>query len=76
LLFVSLDLMLLAPAIRWVRSGQASLERWVRIYLDFRLLLIAVCAIRVFGPQDDLAFAVAVGCALLGLRTQPASAVR
>jgi hypothetical protein len=76
LLFVPLDLMLLAPAIRWVRSGQASLERWVRIYLDLRLLLIAVCAMRVFGPQDDLVFAVAVGCALLGLRTQPALVVR
>ena len=64
--------MLLAPAIRWVRSGEVSLTRWLRIYLDLRLLLIAVCAIGLLGPQDNTAFAVAVGCVLLGLRTQPA----
>ncbi len=76
LLFVPLDLMLLTPAIRWVRSGQASLAGWVRIYLDLRLLLIASCAIGLLGPQDNTAFAVAVGCALLGLRTQPAFRAR
>lgn len=71
LLFVPLDLLLLAPAIRWVRTGQASLAHGLRRYLELRLLLVAVCAIGVFGPQDDLAFAIAVGCALLGLRSQP-----
>ncbi len=71
LLFVPLDLLLLAPAIRWVRTGQASLAHGLRRYLELRLLLVAVCAIGVFGPQDDLAFAIAAGCALLGLRSQP-----
>ena len=76
LLFVPLDLLLLTPAIRWVRTGRTSLARWLRRYLDLRLLLIAVCAMGVFGVQDDSAFAFAVGCALLGLRTQPVLVVR
>jgi hypothetical protein len=71
LLFVPLDLLLLIPAFRWARTGRASLARWTRSYLDLRLLLVAVCVLRVFGPQDNTVFAVAVGCVLLGLRIQP-----
>jgi hypothetical protein len=76
LLFVPLDLLLLVPAVRWVRTGQASLARWLRRYLDLRLLLIALCAMGVFAPQENTVFAIAVGCAFLGLRTQPARVAR
>jgi hypothetical protein len=76
LLFVPLDLLLLAPAIRWVRTGRTSLARWLRSYLDLRLLLIAGCAMGAFVPQDDMAFAIAVACVLLGLRAQPAWVAR
>ncbi len=73
LLFIPIDLILLTPALRWIRSGRASFGRWTRIYLDLRLSLIAVCLLRVLGPQDNLVFAIAVGCAVIGLRTHPTS---
>jgi hypothetical protein len=71
-LFVPLDLGLLIPAVGWLRSGKPVLARWVRIYLNLRILLIALLLLGIFGSQDNGAFALAVVSALLGLRAVPA----
>jgi hypothetical protein len=70
-LFIPLDLLLLGPAVRWLRTGRATLARWSRIYIDLRFLLIAIGWTGVVAAQDNSAFALAVGLTLAGLRTQP-----
>jgi hypothetical protein len=76
-LFVPLDLVLLVPAFRWLCSGQPGLTRWMRIYLNLRILGLTLAAgLGILGGQDNAAFALAVACVLLGLRAQPNLAVR
>jgi hypothetical protein len=70
-LFIPLDLLLLGPAVRWLRTGRATLARWSRIYIDLRFLLIAIGWTGVVAAQDNSAFALAVGLTLAGLRAQP-----
>jgi hypothetical protein len=75
-LFVPLDLVLLAPAARWLRSGQPGLTRWMRIYLNLRILLIVLAWLGIFGTQENAAFALAAAGVLLGLRAYPRSGPR
>ncbi len=70
-LFFPLDLLLVGPAVRWVWTGRASLATWSRIYVDLRFLMIVIGWTGVVVPQDNAAFALAVGLPLLGLRMQP-----
>lgn len=70
-LFFPLDLLLLGPAVRWLRTGRATLAAWSRIYIDLRFLLIVIGWTGVVALQDNSAFAVAVALTLAGLRTQP-----
>jgi hypothetical protein len=70
-LFFPLDLLLLGPAVRWLRTGRATLAAWSRIYIDLRFLLIVIGWTGVVALQDNSAFALAVGLTLAGLRMQP-----
>jgi hypothetical protein len=70
-LFIPLDLLLLGPAIRWLKTGRATLAAWSRIYIDLRFLLIVIGWTGVVALQDNSAFALAVGLTLAGLRMQP-----
>jgi hypothetical protein len=70
-LFFPLDLLLLGPAFRWVRTGRATLATWSRAYIDLRFLMIVAGWTGVAYPQDDSAFALAAALTLIGLRMQP-----
>ncbi len=70
LLLLPFDLLLLGPALRWIRSGRPQWGRLCRVYLNLRLLPIAAMAIGVGGQQNG-AFVVAVGCIVVGLRCLP-----
>ena len=70
-IFFPLDLLLLGPAVRWLRTGRATLAAWSRIYIDLRFLMIVIGWTGVVALQDNSAFAVAVGLTLAGLRMQP-----
>ncbi len=66
-----MDLLLLGPAVRWLRTGRATLAAWSRIYIDLRFLLIVIGWTGVVALQDNSAFAVAAALTLAGLRMQP-----
>jgi hypothetical protein len=70
-IFFPLDLLLLGPAVRWSKTGRATLAAWSRIYIDLRFLLIVVGWTGVVALQENSAFALAVGLTLAGLRMQP-----
>ncbi len=70
MLFVPLDLVLLGPALAWVRTGETALPGWLRAYLDCRLLLVCITGLGI-ADQENGAFVAGVGCVLLGLRAQP-----
>ncbi|MBW2714974.1 MAG: hypothetical protein JRD03_02810 [Deltaproteobacteria bacterium] len=70
-LFFPLDLLLLGPAIRWMRTGRATLAAWSRMYIDLRFLMIVSGWTGVVASQDNTAFALAVSLTLAGLRMQP-----
>ena len=73
-LFFPLDFLLLGPAIRWMRTGSATLSTWSRAYIDLRFLMVVVGWTGVAHPQENGAFALAVILTLIGLRTQPLKA--
>jgi len=70
-LFFPLDLLLLGPAVRWLRTGRATLAAWSRMYIDLRFLMIVSGWTGVVASQDNTAFALAVSLTLAGLRMQP-----
>jgi hypothetical protein len=70
-LFFPLDLLLLGPAIRWMRTGRATLAAWSRMYIDLRFLMIVSGWTGVVFSQDNTAFALAASLTLAGLRMQP-----
>jgi len=70
-LFFPLDLLLLGPAVRWMRTGRATLAAWSRMYIDLRFLMIVSGWTGVVASQDNTAFALAVSLTLAGLRMQP-----
>ncbi len=70
-IFFPLDLVLLGPAFRWVRSGDATFASWSRIYIDLRFLMIAIGWAGAVASQENSAFGIAAAATLAGLRAQP-----
>lgn len=71
LVFVPFDLVLLGAALRRLVLGRNNMGKWLRRYLDLRLLvLFAAVALKLAGvfPQDNWAFVGAMVVALFGVR--------
>jgi hypothetical protein len=84
LIFLPLDLALVGTAFRWLVLGRRWIGRWLRAYLDLRLVSLALLAVlKPIGlmPQDNWAFLAFMGVVIVGLRlglagksTQPLAA--
>ncbi len=70
-IFFPLDLLLLGPAFRWVRRGDATFASWSRIYIDLRFLMIAIGWAGAAAIQENSAFGIAAAATLAGVRAQP-----
>jgi hypothetical protein len=71
-LMLPLDLLLIAPAVSWLRTGKPQLGRLARGYLALRAVPVGLLALGISAQQNG-AFVAAAACVWVGLLCLPAT---